>query len=49
MTEAEHKKSSEKLFVVIKRLVHTQLRAMVCELFDLGIRRNAGDMILREG
>jgi hypothetical protein len=29
--------------------VRVQLRAMGCERFDLGIRREAGEMILREG
>jgi RepB DNA-primase from phage plasmid len=49
MTEAERKKRSEKSAVIVERLVRTQLRAMSCELFDFGIRRGAGEMILREG
>jgi len=35
--------------VIVERLVREQLRAMGCERFDLGIRRVAGEMILREG
>ena len=49
MTEAERKKRSEKSAVIVERLVRTQLRAMGCDRFDLGIRRDAGEMILREG
>jgi hypothetical protein len=49
MTEAERKKRSERSAVIVERLVRTQLRAMSCELFDLGIRRDGGEMILREG
>jgi len=49
MTEAERKKRGEKSAVIVERLVRVQLRAMSCERFDLGIRRNAGEMILREG
>jgi hypothetical protein len=49
MTEAERKRRSGKSAVIVERLVRTQLRAMGCERFDLGIRRDAGEMILREG
>jgi hypothetical protein len=49
MTEAERKKRNEKSAVVVERLVRIQLRAMGCERFDIGIRRDAGEMILREG
>src|SRR5260370_35165462 len=49
MTEAERKKRGEKSAVIVERLVRAQLRAMRCEGFDLGIRRDAGEMILREG
>jgi hypothetical protein len=49
MTELERKKRSGKSAVIVERLVRTQLRAMGCERFDLGIRRGAGEMILREG
>ena len=49
MTEAERKKRGEKSAVIVARLVRAQLRAMSCERFDLGIRRDAGEMILREG
>src|SRR5271154_5289592 len=49
MTEADRKKRSGKSAVIVDRRVATQLRAMSCERFDLGIRRDAGEMILREG
>ncbi len=49
MTEAERKKRGEKSAVIVERLVRVQLRAMDCERFDVGIRRDAGEMILREG
>ena len=49
MTEAERKKRGEKSAVIVERLVRVQLRAMGCERFDLGLRRDAGEMILREG
>jgi hypothetical protein len=49
MMDAKHKKSGEKSVVIVKRMVREQLRAMGSERFDLGIRRDAGEMILREG
>jgi hypothetical protein len=49
VTEAERKQRGEKSAVIVERLVRVQLRAMGCERFDLGIRRDAGEMILREG
>src|ERR1700722_16879511 len=49
MTEAERKKRGEKSAVIVARVVRAQLRAISCERFDLGIRRDAGEMILREG
>jgi hypothetical protein len=49
MTEEERKKRGEKSAVIVRRLVRIQLRAMGCERFDLGIKRDAGEMILREG
>ena len=49
MTEVERKKRGEKSAVIVERLVRVQLRAMGCERFELGIRRDAGEMILREG
>lgn len=49
MTEAERKKRGQKSAVIVERLVRVQLRAMGCERFDLGIKRDAGEMILREG
>src|SRR6266849_1174945 len=49
MTEAERKKRGQKSAVIVERLVRVQLRAMGCERFDLGLRRDAGEMILREG
>ena len=48
-TETERKKSGEKSVVIVERLVRAQLRAMGCERFDLGVRRDGGEMILREG
>ncbi len=47
MTEEERKKRGEKSAVIVERLVRAQLRAMGCERFDLGIRRDAGEMISR--
>src|SRR6266852_5576256 len=49
MTEEERKKRGQKSAVIVERLVRVQLRAMSCERFDLGIRREAGEMMLREG
>jgi hypothetical protein len=49
VTEAERKERGEKSAVIVERLVRVQLRAMGCERFDLGIKRDAGEMILREG
>ena len=49
MTEAERKERGEKSAVIVERLVRVQLRAMGCERFDLGIKRDAGEMILHEG
>src|SRR5271154_1052334 len=49
MTEAERKKRCGRSAVIVDRLIRTQLRAMSCNRFDLGIRRDAGEMILREG
>src|SRR5712692_2068304 len=49
MTEEERKKHGEKSTVIVERLVRVQLRAMRCERFDLGVKRDAGEMILREG
>ncbi len=49
MTQTERKQRSEKSAVIVARLVRAQLRAMGCQRFDLGIKRAAGEMILREG
>jgi hypothetical protein len=49
MTEVERKNRGEKSAVIVKRMVREQLRAMSCDRFDLGIRRGADEMILREG
>lgn len=49
MSEAERKERGQKSAVIVERLVRVQLRAMGCERFDLGIKRDAGEMILREG
>ena len=48
-TAAERKQRSEKSVVIVERLVHAQLRAMGGRRFDLGVRRDGGEMILREG
>src|SRR6266851_2898914 len=45
----ERKKRGAKSAVIVEQLVRVQLRAMGCERFELGIRRDAGEMILREG
>src|SRR5580698_7222746 len=47
--EIEREKRGEKSAAIVERLVRVQLRAMGCERFELGIRRDAGEMILREG
>jgi hypothetical protein len=49
MAGAERRERGGKSAVIVERLVREQLRAMGCERFDLGIRRGAGEMILREG
>ena len=49
MTQADRKQRGQKSAVIVERLVRLQLRAMGCERFDLGIKRDAGEMILREG
>ncbi len=49
MTQAERQQRSQKSAAIVERLVRVQLRAMCCEHFDLGIKRDAGEMILREG
>lgn len=43
------KETGPEIGVIVGRVVREQLRAMGCERFDLGIRRAAGEMILREG
>ena len=35
--------------MTVERLVRSQLRAMGCARFDLGVRRDGGEMVLREG
>ena len=49
MTGEERKQRARKSAVIVERLVRIQLRAMGCERFDLGIRRDDGEMLLREG
>ena len=49
MTGEERKQRAGKSAVIVERLVRIQLRAMGCERFDLGIRRDDGEMLLREG
>jgi hypothetical protein len=34
--------------VIVEKLVRVQLRAMGRERFDIGIKRDGGEMILRE-
>jgi RepB DNA-primase from phage plasmid len=48
VTGEERKKRGEKSGVIVERLVRIQLRAMGCEHFDIGIKRDGGEMILRE-
>jgi DNA primase RepB-like protein len=48
MTGEERKQRGAKSAVIVERLVRVQLRAMGCERFDIGIKRDAGEMILRE-
>jgi RepB DNA-primase from phage plasmid len=49
MIREERRKRSEKSAVIVERLVRIQLRAMGCERFTIGIKRDGGEMILREG
>ena len=48
MMEAERRQRGQKSIVIVERLVRLQLRAMSCDRFDIGIKRDAGDMILRD-
>jgi hypothetical protein len=48
MTE-NGKMRGEKSAVIVERLVRVQLHAIGCEHFDIGIKRDAGEVILREG
>jgi hypothetical protein len=48
-TDPERKKRSVEPAVTVARLVWSQLRAMGCARFDLGVRRDGGEMVLREG
>ena len=48
-TNPERKKRSVEPAVTVERLVRAQLRAMGCARFDLGVRRDGGEMVLREG
>jgi len=48
MAGEERKKRGEKSAVIVERLVRIQLRAMGCGHFDIGIKRDGGEMILRE-
>jgi hypothetical protein len=45
MTEVEREKRGEKSAVIVERLVRVQLRAMGCERFELGVRRDAGEIV----
>ncbi len=40
MMEVERKQRAEKSVVIVERLVRVQLRAMGCERFDIGIKRD---------
>jgi len=44
----QRKKGGRKSAVIVKQMVRSQLRAMGCERFDIGIKRDTGQMILRE-
>lgn len=48
LKESERARRSLESAVIVQRLVRLQLRAMVCERFDLGIKHTDGEMILRE-
>jgi hypothetical protein len=48
-TAAQRKQRSEKSVVIVERVVLAQLRAMGGWRFDLGVRRDGGQMVLREG
>ena len=48
-TETERQKHSVEPAVTVARLVRAQLHAMGCARFDLGVRRDGGEMVLREG
>ena len=48
-TNPERKKRNVEPAVTVERLVRAQLRAMGCARFDLGVRRDGGEMVLREG
>ncbi len=47
--ETARQKRSVEPAVTVARLVRSQLRAMGCARFDLGVRRDGGEMVLREG
>ena len=49
ISETQRKERGAKSAVIVERLVRMQLRAMGCERFDVGIKRDAGEMILWEG
>ena len=49
MTWEEWKQRDAKSAVIVEWLVRVQLRAMGCEHFDIGIKCDAGEMILRKG
>jgi hypothetical protein len=48
VTEEERKKRGEQYVVIVERLVRLQLRAMGCERFYIGNKRDTGEMLLRE-
>jgi hypothetical protein len=48
VAEEDRKRRGLKSAMIVERVLREQLRAMGCERFDLGIRRDTGEMILRE-
>jgi len=48
MTQADRKQRGQKSSVIVERPLRVQLRAIGCERFDLDVKRDVGEMILRE-
>jgi hypothetical protein len=49
MTTTQLEERANKSAVIVERLVRIQLRAMGCDHFEIGIKHDGGEMILREG